>query len=127
VIDPDLSVDAWTGTDPLSERERRLLRLTGDGRNSASIASELHLTEGTVRNYLSEAIGKVGGTNRIDAARKARERGWRRCFTYRNVGFVTIDVLKKPSTLFCKTYIGNRSRARLRRNRASRSLSGPIR
>jgi len=53
-----------------------VLRLAGDGRNSASIAAELHLSLGTVRNYLSEAIGKVGGTNRIDAARIARDRGW---------------------------------------------------
>jgi len=76
VIDPELAVDAWTGSDPLSDRERSVLRLAGDGRNSASIAAELHLSLGTVRNYLSEAIGKVGGTNRIDAARIARDRGW---------------------------------------------------
>lgn len=76
VIDPDLAVDAWTGTDPLSDRERSVLRMAGEGRSSASIAAELHLSDGTVRNYLSEAIGKVGGTNRIDAARIARERGW---------------------------------------------------
>ncbi len=76
VIDPDLAVDAWTGSDPLSDRERAVLRLAADGRNSASIASEMHLSLGTVRNYLSEAIGKVGGTNRIDAARIARDRGW---------------------------------------------------
>ena len=76
VIDPDLAVDSWTGTDPLSERERSVLRLAADGSSSSAIASALHLSEGTVRNYLSEAIGKVGGTNRIDAARIARERGW---------------------------------------------------
>jgi two-component system response regulator DesR len=76
VIDPELAVDAWTGSDPLSDRERAVLRLAGDGRNSAAIAAELHLSLGTVRNYLSEAIGKVGGTNRIDAARIARDRGW---------------------------------------------------
>jgi two-component system response regulator DesR len=76
VIDPELAVDAWTGSDPLSDRERAVLRLAGDGSNSAAIATELHLSLGTVRNYLSEAIGKVGGTNRIDAARIARDRGW---------------------------------------------------
>ncbi len=76
VIDPDLAVDSWTGTDPLSERERSVLRLAADGSSSSAIASALHLSEGTVRNYLSEAIGKVGGSNRIDAARIARERGW---------------------------------------------------
>lgn len=76
VIDPNLALDSWIDRDPLSDRERTVLRLAGDGRSSAAIAAELHLSEGTIRNYLSEAIGKVGGTNRIDAARIAHERGW---------------------------------------------------
>jgi two-component system response regulator DesR len=76
VIDPDLAVDAWTGSDPLTERERAVLRLAADGRSSAAIAQQLHLSDGTVRNYLSEAISKTGGSNRIEAARIARERGW---------------------------------------------------
>lgn len=76
VIDPNLAHDSWTERDPLSDRERTVLRLAGDGMTSAAIAGALHLSEGTVRNYLSEAIGKVGGTNRIDAARIARDRGW---------------------------------------------------
>jgi two-component system response regulator DesR len=76
VIDPDLAVDAWTGTDPLTDRERSVLRLAAEGKTASAMAGELHLTEGTVRNYLSEAIGKTGGANRIEAARIARERGW---------------------------------------------------
>jgi two-component system response regulator DesR len=52
------------------------LRLAADGRSAAEIAAELHLTEGTVRNYLSEVSSKVGGRNRVDAARIARQKGW---------------------------------------------------
>lgn len=76
VIDPELALSAWGAADPLTDRERAVLRLAGDGKSSAAIALELHLSEGTVRNYLSEAIGKLGATNRIDAARLARDRGW---------------------------------------------------
>jgi two-component system response regulator DesR len=76
VIDPELAVDAWTGSDPLTDRERTVLRLAADGLTSAAIAQQIHLSEGTVRNYLSEAISKTGGTNRIEAARIARDRGW---------------------------------------------------
>jgi two-component system response regulator DesR len=76
VIDPQLALGAWEEADPLTERERNVLRLAGDGRSSAQIAQELHLSEGTVRNYLSEAIGKLGAANRVEAARKAREKGW---------------------------------------------------
>ncbi len=75
-IDPELAVDAWTGSDPLSDRERTVLRLAAEGLTSAAIAQQIHLSEGTVRNYLSEAISKTGGANRIEAARIARERGW---------------------------------------------------
>ena len=50
--------------------------LAGDGRSGADIAHQLQLSEGTVRNYLSEAISQVGGTNRVDAARIARTKGW---------------------------------------------------
>jgi two-component system response regulator DesR len=76
VIDPELAVDAWTGSDPLTDRERTVLRLAAEGLSSAAIAQQIHLSEGTVRNYLSEAISKTGGSNRIEAARIARERGW---------------------------------------------------
>jgi two-component system response regulator DesR len=76
-VDPALAAEAWSaGQDPLTDRERSVLQRAGDGRNSAEIAAELRLSEGTVRNYLSEAISKLGATNRTDAARIARARGW---------------------------------------------------
>ena len=76
-IDPALAAEAWgADEDPLSDRERQILQRAGDGRTSAEIAAELRLSEGTVRNYLSEAIAKLGATNRTDAARIARTRGW---------------------------------------------------
>ena len=76
-IDPALAADAWgADEDPLSDRERQILKQAEDGRSSAEIAADLHLSEGTVRNYLSEAITKLGATNRIDAARSARTHGW---------------------------------------------------
>jgi two-component system response regulator DesR len=76
-IDPALAAEAWAADeDPLSDRERQILQRAADGRSSATIATELRLSEGTVRNYLSEAIAKLGAANRIDAARIARTRGW---------------------------------------------------
>lgn len=76
-VDPALAAEAWSAdADPLSDRERQILQRAGDGRSSADIAAELHLSEGTVRNYLSEAIAKLGAANRTDAARIARTRGW---------------------------------------------------
>jgi two-component system response regulator DesR len=76
-VDPELAAEAWNvEDDPLSDRERQILRRAGDGQSSADIASELRLSEGTVRNYLSEAIAKLGAANRVDAARIARQRGW---------------------------------------------------
>ena len=76
VIDPELAAQAWTDRDPLTDRERQVLRLAGEGRSSTEIADQLHLSQGTVRNYLSEAIGKLGASNRIEAARLARQKGW---------------------------------------------------
>jgi two-component system, NarL family, response regulator DesR len=76
VIDPELATEAWAEPDPLTDRERQVLRLAGEGRASADIATELKLSEGTVRNYLSEAISKLGAGNRIEAARLARTKGW---------------------------------------------------
>lgn len=76
VIDPALAADAWAEADPLTERERQVLRLAADGLTSSDIAAALQLSEGTVRNYLSEAISKLGARNRVEAARLARARGW---------------------------------------------------
>lgn len=77
VVDPELAAEAWSsGADPLSERERQILWRAGEGKSSSEIATELHLSEGTIRNYLSEAISKLGATNRIEAARMARAKGW---------------------------------------------------
>ncbi|MGH7444432.1 MAG: response regulator transcription factor [Longimicrobiales bacterium] len=75
-IDPELAREAWTERDPLTDRERQVLRLAGEGLPSAGIAARLSLSEGTVRNYLSEAILKLGAANRTEAARFAREKGW---------------------------------------------------
>lgn len=76
VVDPELAAEAWSEPDPLTDRERQVLRMAGHGQSSADIASALHLSEGTVRNYLSEAISKLGAANRIEAARIARDKGW---------------------------------------------------
>lgn len=76
VIDPHLAADAWSEADPLTDRERQVLRLAADGLSSADIAASLSLSEGTVRNYLSEAISKLGAKNRVEAANLARARGW---------------------------------------------------
>jgi two-component system response regulator DesR len=76
-IDPELAAEAWSAdADPLNDRERQVLQRAGDGKTSAEIAADLRLSEGTVRNYLSEAIAKLGAANRVDAARIARQRGW---------------------------------------------------
>jgi len=77
VIAPELAIDAWREeADPLTERERAVLRLAGEGLSSQDIADRLHLSNGTVRNYLSEAIGKLGAANRVEAHRLARQKGW---------------------------------------------------
>lgn len=77
VVDPALATEAWSAEiDPLTDRERQILQRAGDGRSSSEIATELRLSEGTVRNYLSEAIAKLGASNRVDAARIARVKGW---------------------------------------------------
>ncbi|EQD70644.1 two component transcriptional regulator, LuxR family [mine drainage metagenome] len=75
-IDPQLALEAWTEADPLNDRERQVLRLAGEGVAATEIAQRLNLTHGTVRNYLSEIIGKLGVSNRIEAYRLARQKGW---------------------------------------------------
>jgi two-component system response regulator DesR len=77
VVDPDLAAAALAaGPDPLTDRERDVLREAGDGSTVADIAKRLHLSESTVRNYLSAAITKTGTRNRIEAVGVAQSRGW---------------------------------------------------
>jgi two-component system, NarL family, response regulator DesR len=76
VVDAELAAEALSEIDPLTARERDVLRLTAEGRSTADIAAELSLSPGTVRNYLSESIDKLRASNRFDAARIAREKGW---------------------------------------------------
>jgi two-component system, NarL family, response regulator DesR len=77
VIDPDLVAAALeTGASPLTERESDVLRAAGTGLPTDEIAVRLSLSPATVRNYLSNAISKIGGRNRIDAIRIARDAGW---------------------------------------------------
>jgi len=75
-VEPALAAEAWSEPDPLTDRERQVLRMAAEGTTSGDIAAALNLSEGTVRNYLSEAISKLGAQNRIEAARIARDRGW---------------------------------------------------
>ncbi len=76
VIDPELAINAIGEIDPLNDKERRALRLASEGLSTADIAAQLFIAEGTVRNYLSEAISKLHASNRIDAARIAKQKGW---------------------------------------------------
>jgi len=75
-IDPELAAEAWSEADPLTDREREVLRHSATGLTNAQIGKELKLNEGTIRNYVSEAISKLDANNRIDAARIARLKGW---------------------------------------------------
>src|SRR5699024_2093050 len=75
-IEPELAQAAWVEADPLTERERQVLRRAAEGESSAATAAALGLSPGTVRNYLSEAISKLGAGNRVEAARIARRNGW---------------------------------------------------
>ncbi|MER6633652.1 response regulator transcription factor [Streptomyces sp. NPDC000987] len=77
VIDPALAAAALSaGPSPLTPRECDVLRASADGATVADIAARLHLSESTVRNYLSSAIGKTGTRNRTEAMREARQQGW---------------------------------------------------
>lgn len=76
VIEPKLAAESWGDPDPLTDRQREVLRLTADGMATADIATRLGLSAGTVRNYLSEAIAKLGAANRIEAAKVAKAKGW---------------------------------------------------
>jgi two-component system, NarL family, response regulator DesR len=77
IVDPSLAAAALSdGDSPLTDREREVLAATARGESIAQIAGKLYLSEGTVRNYLSEAIQKLGARSRVEAARLAEERGW---------------------------------------------------
>ncbi|MEH3068138.1 MAG: response regulator transcription factor [Aeromicrobium erythreum] len=77
VVDPTLAADSLvSGDSPLTERETDVLRAARDGASVAVVAQRLHLSQGTVRNHLSAAIGKTGGENRAAAVRVAEANGW---------------------------------------------------
>lgn len=77
VVDPALAMTALSdGNNPLTERERTVLAAATNGASIAEIAQSLFLSEGTVRNYLSVAMQKVGAKNRTEAARMAEQKGW---------------------------------------------------
>lgn len=76
VIDPELAISALGDNDPLSDKERKALRLASEGLKTGEIANKLFLSEGTIRNYLSECIAKLNASNRVDAARIAKQKGW---------------------------------------------------
>lgn len=77
VVDPTLAAESLAGAEnPLTERERDVLREALDGASVSAIAARVHLSGGTVRNYLSSAMGKVGGSTRVEAARAAERQGW---------------------------------------------------
>ncbi|WP_406285975.1 response regulator [Embleya sp. NBC_00896] len=77
VIDPTLAATALSvGADPLTERERDVLRAASDGSTVSEIATRLHLSQGTVRNHLSSCIGKTHARNRADAVRISHDNGW---------------------------------------------------
>jgi two-component system, NarL family, response regulator DesR len=77
VVDPGLAAAALSeGESPLTERERDVLRASANGATIEDVAQKLYLSEGTVRNYLSTAIKKLGTRNRVEAARFAERKGW---------------------------------------------------
>jgi len=76
VIAPELAINALDDADPLTDKERKALKLASDGLKTSDIAKQLFISEGTTRNYLSDAIAKLNATNRIDAARIAKQKGW---------------------------------------------------
>jgi two-component system response regulator DesR len=77
VIDMQLAMSAWdSGKSPLSKREHEVLRLAAEGSEPAEIAAELHLSVGTVRNYLTSIVTKLNARNRVDAIKMAVDSGW---------------------------------------------------
>ena len=76
VISTELAIMALDDNNPLSQKEMSALKLASEGLKTQGIAQSLFLSEGTVRNYLSEAISKLDATNRVDTARIAKQKGW---------------------------------------------------
>lgn len=77
VVDPDLAAQSLSvGTSPLSAKETEVLAAAGGGGDTTEIAARVHLSPGTVRNHLSNAIGKLGAANRAEAIRIATDHGW---------------------------------------------------
>ena len=76
IVAPELVTEAWAADDPLTDNERKVLRLTLEGHSTKEIAELIFLSAGTVRNYLSEATSKLAAKNRIEAARIAKQKGW---------------------------------------------------
>ncbi|WP_246246522.1 response regulator transcription factor [Paenibacillus lemnae] len=75
-VSPELVFGTVRETNPLTEREQEILRLTAAGKSSSEIAAQLHLSYGTVRNYMSEAFHKLDAKNRLEAVAIAEEKGW---------------------------------------------------
>ncbi|MDQ1910263.1 response regulator transcription factor [Paenibacillus sp. GD4] len=76
IFAPELVDDAYAEENPLTEREREVLGLMADGKNTKEIARQLYLTTGTVRNYISVILDKLDVTNRVEAIKRFTEKGW---------------------------------------------------
>lgn len=77
VVDPQLAAESFAlGPSPLTDREKQVLQAAKDGASIVTLASQLHLSQGTVRNHLSSSIAKMNAANRFDAAHRADENGW---------------------------------------------------
>ncbi|MCA1035478.1 MULTISPECIES: response regulator transcription factor [Bacillus] len=76
MISPELSLAMWEEKSPLTPRETEILESAAAGHTMAQIASQLYLSHGTVRNYMSEIIGKLGAANRFEAVNQAKAKGW---------------------------------------------------
>ncbi|WP_071394619.1 response regulator transcription factor [Bacillus tuaregi] len=76
VYAPELMDDFYSEENPLTEREKEVLELVADGKNTKEIADELSIKSGTVRNYISTILDKLEVTNRIEAIKRSREKGW---------------------------------------------------
>jgi len=76
IFSPELVDLAYTEQDPLTERERQVIKLMAEGKNTKDISKELYITPGTVRNYVSVILDKLEVSNRIEAISRFKERGW---------------------------------------------------